>query len=127
VDIIKNRYENIDIITAIPSTLSGNIVEAFAMKVAGLIGIPYSEILKKQRTTLPQKAMQNRVQKRRNVKDSFTLTQADYAIENKNVLIIDDIYDSGWTLREASKIINKAKPANIFVFTITRTRHSDDI
>lgn len=127
VDIIKNRYGDIDIIIAIPSTLSGNIVEAFAMEVAGLIGILYSEILKKQRTTLPQKAMQNRVQKRRNVKDSFTLTQADYAIENKNVLIIDDIYDSGWTLREASKTINKAKPANIFVFTITRTRHSDDI
>lgn len=124
--IIKNRFERIDIITSIPSTLSGNIVEKFASETAKHAGIHYLQLLKKQRDSKPQKAMKNRAQKKINVKDLFTI-RTGVDIEGKNILIIDDIYDSGWTLREASRVINTENPANIYVFTITKTRHSDDI
>lgn len=44
---------------------------------------------------------------------------------NLNILIFDDVYDSGSTLKAFTDILNENGYANVFVFTLTKTRISD--
>jgi len=41
-----------------------------------------------------------------------------YPIKNKNVLLIDDVADSGSSLKEAIKLINKHQPAKLTTATL---------
>lgn len=42
---------------------------------------------------------------------------------NKNILLVDDLYRSGATLTEATRLLKEnAKVANVFVITMTKTR-----
>ena len=46
-----------------------------------------------------------------------------YDITNKNILLLDDLYRSGTTLRVITSILyKKAKVKNVFVITLTKTR-----
>ena len=40
-----------------------------------------------------------------------------------NILIFDDIYDNGYTLNAAAKLLRNNGCKNIYVFTLTRTRN----
>ncbi len=54
---------------------------------------------------------QNRLGKQENVKGAFDLKQD---VTNKNIILIDDIYDSGETLREIGRLLT-AKGAKFVV------------
>jgi ATP-dependent DNA helicase RecQ len=82
-------------------------------------------LLEKSRSTSKQKSLTNRIQKEINVKGAFSVREGE-RIMGRNLLLIDDIYDSGYTLLEASKMLMQAGAKIIYPFTITRTLHSDD-
>ena len=96
VELLKKHYplHQIDLITAVPATLSGNIVEDFARRIARKLNKNFIDVISRTRTPKPQKEMTNYVQKKENIKDAFQLKDS-YAVESKTVLLIDDIYDSG--------------------------------
>lgn len=54
-----------------------------------------------------------------NVKDIFHI-QNPYDFFGKKILIIDDVYTSGATIRSLAKEILKNKPLSIMIFTIAR-------
>ncbi len=126
-DVIRTRYpiDTIDVIVSVPPTKSGSLVEDFARRVASVLNIEYLPVMTKIRTTQEQKELKNRVQKEDNVKGAFHV-QIPKAIANRVVLLIDDIYDSGYMLREVSRTLMKAGAGLVYPFTITRTAHSDD-
>lgn len=44
-------------------------------------------------------------------------------IKNKNILVIDDLFQTGATLNAISKLLyNEGKVKNVFVITLTKTR-----
>lgn len=45
---------------------------------------------------------------------------------SRTLLLIDDIYDSGYTLQEAGKMLMQAGAKAVYPLTITRTYHSDN-
>jgi len=47
-------------------------------------------------------------------------------VAGRDLLLIDDIYDSGYVLREAARTLMQAGARVVYPFTITRTLHSDD-
>ena len=47
-------------------------------------------------------------------------------VAGRALLLIDDIYDSGYILREVGVTLMKAGATAIYPLTITRTLHSDD-
>jgi ATP-dependent DNA helicase RecQ len=127
VELIKARYplNTIDGIVSIPPTKSGLLVETFARRVASLLNVEYVPLLRKVRSTKEQKKLTNRAQKTENVKGAFAVPNAQYA-KGRVLLLIDDIYDSGCMLREASRTLMKAGVQTIYPLTITRTLHSDN-
>lgn len=127
VEVIRMHYpmQAIDGIVSVPPTKSGALVEDFARRVASRLGIQYLPIVSKVGITGEQKNFTNSVQKEENVKNAFSVTSPELVSE-RTLLLIDDIYDSGYTMREVARTLMKADAKAIYPFTITRTRHSDD-
>ncbi len=109
-----------DLILYVPPTESGCLVRNFAMKISQLTGIPVSHKLFKTRPTEPQKVFQNFVLKRDNVKDAFVYHKPK-EIGNKNILLVDDIYDSGSTIKEIGKYLTKLGAKKITPLVIAKT------
>lgn len=72
--------------------------------------------LKKVINTETQSTL-TKAQRKENVKNAFMVQNAKY-IENKRVILFDDIYTTGSTLNECSKILKKAKAKEIAILTI---------
>ena len=127
VEVIRIHYliADIDGIVSVPPTKSGTLVETFARNIASKLGIRYIPALVKVRGTGEQKNFTNRIQKADNVKGAFAV-QSSGQIAGRTLLLIDDIYDSGQTMREVGQILMKAGAKAVYPFTITRTVHSDD-
>lgn len=95
-----------DVVMYIPPTCSANLVRNFATRFAEAINVPISHGLIKIRQTEEQKIFQNSYSKQDNIRGAFSLTD-DRDVADKTVLLIDDIYDSGTTLKEAGRMLTK--------------------
>lgn len=115
----KFRAVKFDLVLYLPPTKSGNLVKNFAMKFASVINVPISHALKKVRVTQEQKMFQNSYCKRDNVLGAFDI-EAD-EIKGKTILLIDDIYDSGATLKEVGKILTQKGAKYIVPIVIAKT------
>ena len=114
-----------DLIVYAPPTVSGNLVKNFSKKVSNSLGINISHGLKKKLTTKPQKEFKNKMAKIKNLKGIYYFDD-DISISNKNILVIDDIFDSGSTF-EAIAYFLSSKGANIIKpIAITKTTGEDD-
>ncbi len=120
-----DSLEKINGIVSVPPTKSGKLVEVFARRIADMLHIRYLPVLVKVRSTEEQKNFTNAVQKEHNVKNAFSI-HPPQSCARYTLLLIDDIYDSGYTLRAAAKALRKDGALAVYPFTITRTLHSDD-
>lgn len=127
IEVLRSRYpmHDIDGIVSVPPTRSGMLVEDFARQVAAQLGVEYVSALAKVRTTQEQKQLTNRVQKADNVKGAFIVRSPELVV-GRTLLLIDDIYDSGYMIREVAQTLMQAGAKVVYPFTITRTAHSDD-
>jgi ATP-dependent DNA helicase RecQ len=127
VDVIRSRYplQTIAGVVSVPPTRSGLLVETFARQVADILGVEYLPILIKVRQTQEQKSLSNWLQKADNVKDAFAVWFPEQ-VAGCTLLLIDDIYDSGYMLREVGLTLMRAGAKAVYPLTITRTAHSDD-
>jgi len=64
-------------------------------------------------------------QKVDNVKGAFCALSPEL-VAGLTLLLIDDIYDSGYMLREVAQTLKQAGASAVYPLTITRTAHSDD-
>jgi ATP-dependent DNA helicase RecQ len=126
-ELIRTRYPVAAIsgIVSVPPTKSGPLVEMFARQVAAKLGIEYLSVITKVRPTQEQKNFTNRVQKADNVKGAFSVSSPEL-LAGRTLLLIDDIYDSGYMLREVGQTLMQAGAKAVYPLTITRTAHSDD-
>ena len=127
VEIVRIRYPlaAINGIVSVPPTRSGMLVETFARQVAAQLSLEYLSVLVKVRRTQEQKSLSNWLRKKGNVKDAFTVRFPEQ-IAGRTLLLIDDIYDSGYMLREVGQTLMRAGAKAVYPLTITRTAHSDD-
>ncbi|MCH7760529.1 RecQ family ATP-dependent DNA helicase [candidate division TA06 bacterium] len=82
------------------------------------------DIIEKIRTTQPQKEMTTEVQKEKNVKGAFRVPNKEEVMD-KRILIIEDLYDSGATLNELTRVLKDAGTRQVYVLALTKTIHSD--
>lgn len=61
----------------------------------------------------------NREEREQNIKDVYELKNVK-ELEKKKILLIDDIYTTGSTLNECSKILRKSNPKVITCFTMAK-------
>lgn len=116
--------EKFDIVLYVPPTESGDLVKNFAEKIAKSLNFRFSHTLKKNRVTQSQKIFQTGLLKIDNLKDAFTVENLN-EINGKSVLLIDDIYDSGATIKEIGKYLSKLGAAKVAPLVIAKTVGGD--
>lgn len=120
------RNENFDYILFVPPTISGDLVENFAQRISQKINIPFSkDLMKIKETEIPLKDAQSKLQKKKLLKDIFRLKNIDKYV-GKNILLIDDIIDSGTTINEISKLLLKCGVKKVYALTIAKTNVGDE-
>lgn len=119
----QNKF---DLVLYVPPTKSGDLVKNFAIKISEVLNIPISHQLKKQRETEEQKIFENAFLKSDNVKDVFFYEKRNQVF-GKNILLIDDIYDSGATIKEIGRYLTKLGAFEIAPLTIAKTVGGDKL
>jgi len=97
-------------------------VTIFCEALAGKINVEVEPLIIKTRQTQPQKEMKTLAQKRANVAGAFAICGE---VKGKRILLVDDLFDSGATLDEISRLLQQNGAARVNVLTLTRTIHSD--
>lgn len=115
---------NFDLVLYVPPTHSGDLVKNFAEKFANSINVPLSSGLLKVRATNEQKIYQNSYLKQENIKDAFTYDHPN-DIDGKKILLLDDIYDSGATMKEIGRLLTSMGAELIVPIAIAKTVGGD--
>ena len=109
-----------DLIVFVPPTESKDLVGNFAERISVVLKIPISYNLHKAKETKPQKVFQNSWNKKENVDGAFDYKNPE-EIEGKNILLIDDIFDSGATIKEIAKTLAQYKINLLAPLVIAKT------
>ena len=122
----RKHYGNtkFDLILYVPPTESGDLVKNFAEKISQTLGIPISHKLLKTATTSPQKVFQSGISKKENVQGKFAY-YPPVEISGKSILLIDDIFDSGYTIKEIGLYLTNIGASTIAPLVIARTVGGD--
>lgn len=120
----KFGQEKFDLVLYVPPTKSGDLVKNFAVKVAKALELPISHHLVKARATHEQKVFENTFLKSDNVKAAFMLKNLN-EVRGKSVLLIDDIFDSGATIKEIGKFLTYCGAKKIAPLVIAKTVGGD--
>lgn len=120
----KYHQESFDMIVYVPPTKSGDLVKNFAEKLSQVLRFPISHDLIKQRITQEQKVFENGYLKSDNVKDAFAFKNPA-TIDGKSILLVDDIFDSGATVKELGKFFSNLGAVKIAPLVIAKTVGGD--
>lgn len=113
-----------DLVLYVPPTESGDLVKNFAEKISRTLSIPISHQLVKTAATSPQKVFQSGISKKDNVHGKFAY-QTPTEIAGKSILLIDDIFDSGYTIKEIGLYLTSIGACTIAPLAIARTVGGD--
>jgi ATP-dependent DNA helicase RecQ len=120
----KFGQEKFDLILYVPPTSSGDLVKNFAVKMSQVLKFPISHNLVKARQTKEQKVFENGYLKTDNVRGAFSFTTPN-DIKGRSILLVDDIFDSGATVKEIGKILTNFGAVKIAPIVIARTVGGD--
>jgi ComF family protein len=118
-DLIR-RY---DIITVVPTHWLRRLkrlihpADIIAKELSKRLNIPYKVVLKRKRLTEYQWMLKKK-ERSKNVRGSFKLC---YEVKGLNILLIDDIYTSGATAFEASRVLKRAGANVIDCYILARS------
>lgn len=120
----KFGQEKFDLILYVPPTSSGDLVKNFAVKISQVLKFPISHNLVKARQTKEQKVFENGYLKTDNVSGAFSFATPN-DIKGKSILLVDDIFDSGATLKEIGRLLTNFGAIKIAPIVIARTVGGD--
>ena len=116
IDLLKN-YD-----TIIPVPISKKRYKQRGYNQSSLIAKKLAkELLKenfKTKNVIEQSKL-NKDNREKNIKGAYEIFHINQ-LKNKKILLVDDIYTTGSTLRECSKILKKSNPKKIGVLTIAK-------
>lgn len=122
---ICRKIKKYDIIIPVPihkkrkNERGYNQSELIARKLAKNLNVELvTDSLIKQKNTLPQSTLSKK-QREENVKTVYKI-QNRQKIENKKIILLDDIYTTGATAEECSKILKQNGAKEILVLTIAK-------
>jgi len=120
----KFGQEKFDLVVYVPPTLSADLVKNFAEKLSLVLKFPISHNLQKGRQTKEQKTFENGYLKKDNVSGAFFFSNTN-DIQGKSILLVDDIYDSGATVKEIGIFLTNLGASKIAPIVIARTVGGD--
>jgi predicted amidophosphoribosyltransferase len=114
----------VDFILPVPPSTQRDVdpVGTFCTALGEKMRLPVRNSLVKTRQTQPQKELKTLAQKRANVSGAFAQSEN---VKGQRILLVDDLFDSGATLEEITRLLIRQGAAHVAVFTLTRTIHAD--
>lgn len=109
-------------LTYVPSQRSG-IVQNFAERLAEKLKLPCLILLKKT-AAKRQKDMENNSFQCENAQNSFAI--ADGAASPENILLVDDMVDSRWTLTVCGNLLTKAGAEHVYPYALAATSKKEN-
>lgn len=124
-DLIQNRWRPKPFptwVTCIPSLKHPTLVPDLARRLAEALGLPFVEIIRKQRPTEPQKSMQNSHHQVRNLEGAFEIKPWKGIFGP--VLLVDYMVDTCWTFMIASALLRGAGSGKVYPFALASVKTS---
>ena len=112
IDYYKSSNLKSDILLFIPSNKNNNIMNFFADNISKELNIKKENALIFNNEVKEQKYLETLKEREENIKNAFNIISPEKFI-NKKILLIDDVFASGFTLKEAIKILKENKINNI--------------
>ncbi|WP_136808084.1 ComF family protein [Desulfosediminicola flagellatus] len=75
-------------------------------------------LLRRTRKTAPQTGLDG-IERRKNLRGAFMIDDR-YTISGKQVCVVDDVFTTGTTLNECSRVLRRAGAESIYVITVAR-------
>lgn len=110
---------HIEWVTSIPSLRRPELVKSFAMQLANQLRLPYVTSIVKTRDSRCQKELNTNYLQFENAMNSFDVLWE--AIPSGNVLLVDDMVDSGWTFTVCGYKLRKNGCEKVYPFALANT------
>lgn len=91
--------------------------ELLARKLARRLDMPCEPLLKKVRHTTAQSGLKGESERRANVLGVYAL-QPDVRVEDRRILLVDDVMTTGATLSECARVLRTAGAVQVFCVTL---------
>jgi ATP-dependent DNA helicase RecQ len=102
-------------VTYVPSVARPELVAGFAERLAESLGLPLHPVVSKVAANRPQREMQNSAQQYGNVAEAFRVTGE---VPEGPVLLVDDTFDSRWTLTAVGVLLREAGSGPVTPFAL---------
>ena len=114
IDYYKSSNLKSDILLFIPSNKNNNIMNFFADNISKELNIKKENalIFNNEVEIKEQKYLETLEEREENIKKAFNIISPEKLI-NKKILLIDDVFASGLTLKEAIKLLKENNIKNI--------------
>lgn len=130
-EFMQGNYNLIDIVTCVPlskeklKTRGYNQTEEILKEFVKHYNINYNPaILKRVKNTVTQTAL-TKTSRRENLQNAFEVINVE-EINNKNVLVIDDVITTGSTLDAVAKVLKECGANKVYGLTFCHTKISDE-
>ncbi|MGE5398731.1 MAG: ComF family protein [Chitinophagales bacterium] len=117
------EFGPLDLIVPVPSSENSMSLRGFnqsallATRISGNLKVPANEILVRVKETSSQKEL-SRQERETNLKDAFVVKDGlETKIRGKEILLVDDVYTTGSTTRECTRILLEAEAKKVSVIT----------
>lgn len=121
---------NIDFITFVPlhesrlKTRGFNQSELLALHLGKRTNLPVVNCFEKAKNTPTQTSL-TRSERKKNLIDAFKMINK--SVKDKNLLIIDDIFTTGATTNELSKLLKEKGANKVYVLTLAHTQDKHEL
>ena len=121
----KDVFLNIDVVVPVPLHSKRFAERGFnqAEKIANIasenLGLPAGSVLKRSRYTESQ-ARLDKIRRKENVRAAFCMDRDERSVCDKNILIIDDVFTTGSTIEECSRVLIEAGARSVSGFSVAR-------
>lgn len=106
-------------ITCVPSSVRPVLVADFCSRLSEKIDLPFYRSVSKVRDNGPQKLQRNSFHQCQNLDGAFSVK---VPIPSGPVLLIDDVYDSGWTLTVISTLLRNNHSGPVYPLALSTAR-----
>ncbi len=124
---LKEELECLDVHLVVPIPLHAgrlrqrgfNQAAVMGRVIAKSLGVPMGlGLLNRHRYTPPQVGL-NKIERRKNVRGAFSV-KGENQLKGRKILLVDDVYTTGATLREASRELLKNGADKVYVMSFAR-------
>ena len=97
-----------------------NQAELLSKMIAENLGIGFlPDLLIRAKNTRPQTKL-NEKERQKNIKDAFQISLNSSIAQSLNILLFDDVWTTGATLKEAGKVLKKGGAGKVWGLTLAR-------